>query len=229
MHNHKLIALTLAGVVSLLGTGCAADGHGHAESSASFSGSVTLVAIDTGVWVVRDYDQATYYVDDSYWVYRDGAWMRSTTYDGGWVKIEASIVPASIATRNHATFVHYRGDASAATRPAPSGGQAITSGETNGPNAKGNPHGGPPGLTGDKPGVGNERKADGEQPGRVPGDPPKEGPKEGPKGDPPGVGNQRKADGVQPGQVGGDNAGGNGGKKEEKKEEKKEDKKAKKK
>jgi hypothetical protein len=74
----------------------------------------------------------------------------------------------------------------------------------------------------DKPGVGNERKAEGLQPGNVPDgpkkDPPgKAEPKKDPPGksDPPGVGNQRRVEGTQPGQVGGGAVAA--GKKDEKK------------
>jgi hypothetical protein len=141
----------LAGVLALLvaaaglNAGCVAQaqvsGSAEAEAPVVFVGDPTLVAIDSGVWVVRDADYATYYVDDYYWVYRDGRWYRSPDYSGGWVVIEVSVVPGSIATRNPAMYVHFHGEATARTRTAPGRGE--------------------------RPGVGNERKAEGEQPGNA--------------------------------------------------------------
>jgi hypothetical protein len=170
-----------------------------------FTGPPTLVAIDGSIWVVRDADYPVYYVDDDYWVIRDGVWYRSHAYDGGWVTVEASVVPATIVSRKHTTYIHFQGSVDAKTRMAPRPGETATAPEHE-----------------DKPGVGNERKAEGEQPGHVPhgehgehgengehgehgdhGDhaghadgPPKD------NGSAPGVGNERKSEGMNAGKVG---------------------------
>lgn len=197
MIRHKLLgALVMVGASALV-SGCAAHaqananvgGTAEAEAPVVFVGAPTLVAVDSGVWVVRDAERPVYYVDDTYWVYRDGTWYRSRSYEGGWVIIEASAVPATIATRNHATYVHYKGEATAQTRPAPREGETMTSANT----------ATPPGHE-EIPGKGNERKAEGEQPGHaahtggLAGSDATHSP-----ASKPGVGNHRKAKGAQPG------------------------------
>lgn len=182
MIGHKLFgALVLVGV-GAFATGCAAHAQAkanvgaEAEAPVVFTGTPTLVAVDSNVWVVRDAERPVYYVDDTYWVYRDGTWYRSRSYEGGWVVIEASAVPSSIATRNHATYVHYMGEATAQTRPAPKDGETLTAANGTGNQRKAEgeqpghaSHAGALASNDVKPGVGNERKAEGTQPGHVPG------------------------------------------------------------
>jgi hypothetical protein len=170
MNRQKLIGLlAIVGATTALGTGCVAhaqaSGSAEAEAPVVFVGTPTLVAIDGGIWVVRDSDRAVYYVDDQYWVIRDGTWYRSRSYESGWTVVEVTVVPQSIVKRDHTTYVHYKGEATAQTKPAPRGTE-VTSAQAakNEPPAVGNPHGGPPGHD-DIPGVGNQRKAEGEQPG----------------------------------------------------------------
>ena len=111
--------------------GCVAHAQatGYAEADApvtpetdapvTFTETPTLVTVDPDVWVVRDSDVPVYYVDNYYWVYRANVWHRSRSYDGGWARVEASVVPRTIVSRNHGAYVHYRGGANAPTRPAP--------------------------------------------------------------------------------------------------------------
>ena len=120
-----LVALNFSSV------GCVAHAQatGYAEADApvtaetdapvTFTETPTLVTVDPDVWVVRDSDVPVYYVDNYYWVYRANVWHRSRSYDGGWARVEASVVPRTIVSRNHGAYVHYRGAANAATRPAP--------------------------------------------------------------------------------------------------------------
>jgi hypothetical protein len=206
MISHKLIgALVMVGV-GAFASGCAAHGQAHANVSGTadaeapvvFVGTPTLVAIDSGVWVVRDADRPVYYVEDNYWVVRDGTWYRSRSYEGGWVMIEASVVPSVIVTRNHTTYVHYKGEATAQTRPAPRDGETLTSANVPtsiAPNAST-----PPGHD-DIPGKGNQRKADGEQPGHASHAGALANNDQAPSNAMPGVGNERKAEGAQPGHV----------------------------
>jgi hypothetical protein len=161
MKSRQVIsAFALVVGTAALSAGCVAHaeaaGGVEAQAPVVFVGTPTLVAIDEGVWVVRESDYPVYYYDDYYWVYRDNVWYRSHTYEGGWLVIEVSIVPGVIVHRNHTLYVHYQGAATAQTRPAPRPGETAS-----------NPHGGPPGHD-EPPGVGNQRKAEGEQPGREP-------------------------------------------------------------
>jgi hypothetical protein len=168
MKSQLIGVLVLVGASAGFSAGCVAQaqvsGTAEAEAPVAFVGTPTLVAVDSDVWVVSDADYATYYVDDYYWVYRDGSWYRSRAYDGGWVTIEVSVVPAVIVSRNHRAYVHYHGEATARTRPAPRGDGFASNARTE--PAGGNPHGGPRGHE-EMPGVGNQRKAEGEQPGNA--------------------------------------------------------------
>ena len=160
--------LALIGCTTAFSAGCAAHAHAsgmaEAEAPVVFMEAPTLVATDANVWVVRNADHATYYVEDCYWVYRDGTWYKSRSYEHGWAVIEKSDVPAAIVSRDHGMYVHFEGAANAQTRPAPRG-EAVASSDGP-PPAAGNPHGGPPGHD-ELPGVGNQRKAEGEQPGNA--------------------------------------------------------------
>ena len=144
MKSHKLLnALVLAGAVSAFGAGCIVHARASATAEAApvtFEERPTLVAVGSGVWVVRQSAHATYYVSDAYWVYRDGVWYRSSSYSGGWVTVEASVVPIVIVRLDHSSYVHYAGSATAETRPAPGEYVAV-----NDPPPKKHPHGGPPG------------------------------------------------------------------------------------
>jgi hypothetical protein len=156
MKSQLVGVVALVGATAGLSVGCAAQaqisGSAEADAPVVFVGTPTLIEVDSGIWVVRDSDQATYYVDDYYWVYRDGVWYRSRAYDGGWIVVEVSVVPGTIVTRRHAMYVHYHGDARAQVRSAPRG---------DGPREHD-----------ESPGVGNERKAEGEQPGNAHGEGP---------------------------------------------------------
>ena len=92
-------ASMLSGVVLLCG-GCVATAHGTAYAEADapvvFTSEPTLVEVDSGVWVVRDYDQPVYFVDDDYWVFRDGIWYRSHSYEGGWARVDVNVIPANM-------------------------------------------------------------------------------------------------------------------------------------
>jgi hypothetical protein len=121
-------SLDLARVVALFGAtllgsaGCVAHAQGAASAGAEapvvFTSEPTLVEVDGGVWVVQDYDQPVYFVEDDYWVIRDGVWYRSHAYDGGWARVEVNVVPAIIVHRDHHLYVHYHGAATAQTRVA---------------------------------------------------------------------------------------------------------------
>jgi hypothetical protein len=118
-------ALALIGAAVVGDVGCVARTGAYVEAGPPvvFVEPPTLIEIDAGVWVVRDYDYPVYYFGSSYWVYHGDVWYRSETYDGGWARIDVDIVPTVIVRRNHSAYVHYRGSATARTRVGPRGPQ----------------------------------------------------------------------------------------------------------
>lgn len=174
----KLTSLRLLGVIAIAcatattSAGCMVHARGSASATADapveFSSRPTLVAIGGGAWAVRASAHATYYVGDTYWVYRDGVWYRSGTWEGGWVVVEANVVPRVIVTRNHTAFVYFQGGAGAQTMdaPGPARPEVVASKDPL-----------PSGKDDELPGVGNKRKEAGEQPGTVGKGLTKDGPK----------------------------------------------------
>jgi hypothetical protein len=155
-------ALAWIGGTALLSLGCVAHaqagGYADAEAPVVFVEPPTLVEVDTDIWVVRDYDYPVYYVEGSYWVYRDNIWWRSTAYDRGWARADVNVVPAVIVHRDHRAYVRYHGNATAKTRPGPREHLASDHDDHRGPpDHAAEQHGGPPGHN-DVPGVGNQRK-----------------------------------------------------------------------
>ncbi len=115
-----LIGITILGLAATANVGCVTHAYGEAESPPpAFEQPPTLVEVEPGVWVVRDYDYPVYYVGDAYWVYRDGVWYRSDAYDRGFTRMDVRVVPRVIVHRNHYAYVHYRGATTARTRIAP--------------------------------------------------------------------------------------------------------------
>src|SRR5258706_544650 len=69
--------------------------------------SPDLVTIQPGVQVVADADQPLFYVEGNYYLYRDGYWLRSDSYRGGFARIEH--VPGRLRVIDQPqAFVHYR-------------------------------------------------------------------------------------------------------------------------
>lgn len=115
-----LIGVTMLGMAATANMGCTAHAYGEAESPPpAFEQPPTLVEVEPGIWVVRDYDYPVYYVGDAYWVYRDGVWYRSDAYDRGFTRTDVRVVPRVIVHRDHHAYAHYRGAATARTRSAP--------------------------------------------------------------------------------------------------------------
>ena len=55
-----------------------------------------------------DADEPVFYNDGFYWLYRDGVWLRSSSYRGGYIAVDAYHVPQRVRVieRPHA-YVHY--------------------------------------------------------------------------------------------------------------------------
>ena len=55
-----------------------------------------LVVVEPGVQVVEDNDDEVFFVDNFYWVQREGRWFKSKDHKGNWVVVDAPVVPAVI-------------------------------------------------------------------------------------------------------------------------------------
>ena len=133
-HKQLVSALAMIAAAAALDTGCVARAQMGASADAQpvvFTERPTLVLVESGVWVVRDYDYAVYYVDGSYWVFRDDVWYRSPTYDHGWVVAEVSLVPGVIVHRDHHMYVHFHGGVKSETRMAPGEHEGMEARERN--------------------------------------------------------------------------------------------------
>jgi hypothetical protein len=100
---------TLAFILSASLAACA----GQAE--VRYSGTTTdpeLVAMDTDpeVMVVSNADEPVFYSDNSYWLYRDSRWYRSSSYRGGWAREDR--VPEHVRRiERPEVYVHFRHNA----------------------------------------------------------------------------------------------------------------------
>ncbi len=93
-------------VAAALG-GCAG---GEAESGAEVRvTSPELMTVSPGVQVVADADEPLFYADGYYWLYRDGIWLRSDSYRGGFARIDVNMVPGEIRDISQPQmYAHYR-------------------------------------------------------------------------------------------------------------------------
>lgn len=55
-----------------------------------------LVVVSPGIQVVPDVDEEVFFVDDYYWVRRDGGWYRSKAVRKGWVAMPVRAVPVRL-------------------------------------------------------------------------------------------------------------------------------------
>jgi hypothetical protein len=125
MKLQLLLGLAIASVVGCTHGSGATNARAPTTHTATTTAERELVAIDSGVWVVRDAEQPIYYVDNFYYTYRDNEWYRSPTYTGGWVNIDIHTVPNTIVARDHDQYRHYRGDQNAMVRTAPRSNIAV--------------------------------------------------------------------------------------------------------
>jgi hypothetical protein len=93
-------------VAAALG-GCAG---GEVESGATVRvTSPELVAVSPGVQVVADADEPLFYADGYYWLYRDGVWLRSDSYRGGFARMDVNMVPSEVREiPQPQVYAHYR-------------------------------------------------------------------------------------------------------------------------
>lgn len=74
----------------------------------TFNAPPPLVVVEPGIQVVEDYDDEVYYVEDWYWVRRDGRWYRARDHRGGWVVVDGPRVPASIVRLPPGKYRRYK-------------------------------------------------------------------------------------------------------------------------
>jgi hypothetical protein len=96
---------TLAFVLSACLAGCA----GQAEVRYSGATDPELVTMDSdpSVMIVANADEPVFYSDNSYWLFRDRQWYRSSTHRGGWARVEQPPEHVRRIERPE-TYVHFR-------------------------------------------------------------------------------------------------------------------------
>ena len=100
--------LTLAMAVALSASLSAACAPSEVRVTARAE-PARLVLIAPGIWVVENYPYSVFYVDGSYWTYRDGSWYRSDWYADGFMRVEVALVPAAVIhIRQPRTYARYR-------------------------------------------------------------------------------------------------------------------------
>ncbi|HRI69161.1 MAG TPA: hypothetical protein PK156_33250 [Polyangium sp.] len=126
----SLLATILVAGMGMFAAGCYAEAGTYVETESAYvyDASPTLVAVEPGIWVVSRQPTAVYYVDDYYWTYRDNVWYRSSSYNGGWVSADVTIVPVTIVHRDSTRYVYYNPPRGVATRPLPPPGHRATPG-----------------------------------------------------------------------------------------------------
>ena len=95
-----VVASTLAGCAS----------HGEVEYAGQVQvASPELVEVSPGVMVIADADEPIFYSRGDYWLYRDGYWFRSHTYNRGFARVDFTIVPNEVRVIDRPQlYVHYR-------------------------------------------------------------------------------------------------------------------------
>lgn len=77
-----------------------------------------LVVIEPGVQVVEDNDDEVFFVDNFYWVQRDGRWFKSRDHKGSWVVVDGPLVPPLIVKQPKGKWKKYKKGFAAGVRAA---------------------------------------------------------------------------------------------------------------
>lgn len=64
--------------------------------SVTFVKPPPLVVVQPGIQVVEDHDEEVFFVDNHYWVRRDGHWFRTRDHRGGWAVVDGPHVPPAL-------------------------------------------------------------------------------------------------------------------------------------
>jgi hypothetical protein len=71
--------------------------------------SPELIEISPGVQVIADADEPLFYSDGTYWLYRDGYWLRSNDYRRNFARVQLTYVPQRIRSiERPQTYAQYR-------------------------------------------------------------------------------------------------------------------------
>jgi hypothetical protein len=102
----KLVGSACAWLAAAMLAGCAGEtqyvGDVHVTSP-------ELVTIQPGVEVIADADDPLFYTDGYYWLYRDGVWLRSDSYNTGFARVTPDLVPGHLRElREPEAYAHYR-------------------------------------------------------------------------------------------------------------------------
>jgi hypothetical protein len=101
-----LSVVSVIGGLFLAGSACTVQGQVRTRAYVA-APEAELVLVRPGLYVVADYDQPVFYTDGYYWLYRDGFWLRSYTYTGGWSRVRG--VPHHVRRINRPqAYVRYR-------------------------------------------------------------------------------------------------------------------------
>lgn len=112
--SRKLVMLVGLLGLAAVSTGCATTVYGadveyYDDVQVAFVDAPELVFVEPGVYVVRDYDYAVYYIDGYYYSYRGGVWYGAAHYNDPWVHVHVGRVPSLIVHRDHTRYARYHG------------------------------------------------------------------------------------------------------------------------
>ena len=110
-----LSAATLTAVLALSSTGCYGTTTVRTRGTYEVS-TPSLEYIGPDVQVVADYDRPVFYSQNYYWQYDNGAWLRSTYHDRGYVRVNVVPQPILRIDRPYA-YVRYHHRAMGNRRP----------------------------------------------------------------------------------------------------------------
>ena len=74
-----------------------------------FEAAPALMVVAPGVMVVPDQDREVFFADGFYWYNMSGAWFRTRSHRGGWVRVAYARVPQPIIRLPRGKFIRFRG------------------------------------------------------------------------------------------------------------------------
>lgn len=74
-----------------------------------FEAEPALVLVTPGVMVVPNHDREVFFAGGHYWYNVNGAWFRTRSHRGGWVRVATGRVPVAIVRLPRGQYRHFRG------------------------------------------------------------------------------------------------------------------------
>jgi len=74
-----------------------------------FEAEPALVLVTPGVMVVPGHDREVFFASGYYWYNVNGAWFRTRSHRGGWVRVAIDRVPVAIVRLPRGKYRHFRG------------------------------------------------------------------------------------------------------------------------